>query len=106
IALFVLAPFAIPKLAAQPDLFRAHWRLWTVFGIVTVAGFNSAYYIGLQYTTVVQCTLISAVLPILVLLAARIFLNQPITGATAYWDRHLYHRGCHHRRARCDTRQA
>jgi drug/metabolite transporter (DMT)-like permease len=80
IALFVLAPFAIPKLAAQHDLFRAHWRLWTVFGIVTVAGFNSAYYIGLQYTTVVQGTLISAVLPILVLLAARVFLTQPITG--------------------------
>ena len=80
IALFVLAPFAIPQLAAQPDLFRAHWRLWTVFGIVTVAGFNSAYYIGLQYTTVLQGTLISAVLPILVLLAVRIFLIQPITG--------------------------
>ena len=80
VALLVLAPFAIPKLSAQRDLFRAHWRLWTVFGIVTVAGFNSAYYVGLQYTTVVQGTLISAVLPIFVLVAARVFLAQPITG--------------------------
>jgi drug/metabolite transporter (DMT)-like permease len=80
VALLVLAPFAIPKLSAQRNLFKAHWRLWTVFGIVTVAGFNSAYYVGLQYTTVVQGTLISAVLPIFVLVAARVFLAQPITG--------------------------
>jgi drug/metabolite transporter (DMT)-like permease len=79
VALLVLAPFAIPKLSAQRDLFRAHWRLWTVFGIITVAGFNSAYYVGLQYTTVVQGTLISSVLPVLVLVAARVFLAQPIT---------------------------
>ena len=79
IALIVLAPVAMPKLSAQRDLFKAHWRLWTIFGIVTVAGFNSAYYVGLQYTTVVQGTLICAVLPVLILLAARIFLAQPIT---------------------------
>ena len=80
VAFLVLAPFAAPKLSAQRDLFRAHWRLWTVFGIVTVAGFNSAYYIGLQYTTVVQGSLIAAALPIFVLVAARVFLDQPITG--------------------------
>jgi drug/metabolite transporter (DMT)-like permease len=80
VAFLVLAPFAIPKLFTQRDLFKAHWRLWTVFGIITVAGFNSAYYVGLQYTTVVQGTLISAVLPIFVLVAARVFLAQPITG--------------------------
>jgi drug/metabolite transporter (DMT)-like permease len=80
IALLVLAPFAIAKLRTQRHLIKAHWRLWAVFGIVTVAGFNSAYYIGLQYTTVVQGTLISAMLPALVLVAARIFLAQAITG--------------------------
>src|SRR5215468_5052800 len=69
VALLVLAPFAISKLSAQRELFGAQWRLWTVFGIITVAGFNSAYYVGLQYTTVVQGTLISAVLPIFVLVA-------------------------------------
>jgi drug/metabolite transporter (DMT)-like permease len=79
VALMVLAPFAIPKLRAQWDLFKAHWWLWTVFGMVTVAGFNTTFYIGLQYTTAVQGTLITAVMPILVLLGARVFLAQPIT---------------------------
>jgi drug/metabolite transporter (DMT)-like permease len=79
VALLVLAPIAIPKLRDQWRLFKSHWWLWTVFGVVTVAGFNTVFYIALQYTTVVQGTLISAALPILVLIAARIFLAQPIT---------------------------
>ncbi len=79
VALLVLAPFAFPKLRAQWQLFKSHWWLWTVFGIVTVAGFNTVFYIAMQYTTVVQGTLISGVLPILVLVAARIFLAQQIT---------------------------
>jgi drug/metabolite transporter (DMT)-like permease len=78
IALLVLAPFAMASLQAQWPRLRSHWLLCTVFGIITVAGFNAAFYIGLQYTTVVQGTLISGVLPILVLVAARVFLAQPI----------------------------
>jgi len=79
VALVVLAPFALPKLYAQWPLFRAHWWLCTVFGIITVAGFNAVFYVALKYTTVVQGTLITGVLPVLVLIAARIFLAQPIT---------------------------
>jgi drug/metabolite transporter (DMT)-like permease len=78
VALLALAPFAIPNLRAQWPLFRAKWWLWTVFGIFTVTGFNAVFYIALQYTTVVQGTLISGTLPIIVLVAARIFLGQPI----------------------------
>ena len=79
-ALLIMAPFAARTLYRQRELFIIHWRQWVVFGIVTVAGFNSAYYIGLQYTTVVQGTLISSALPIFVLVGARLFLAQPITG--------------------------
>ena len=79
IALAVLAPFALTALRAQWRLFRAHWWLWCVFGIVSVAGFNAVFYFALQYTTVVQGTLIMGALPILVLITARIFLSQPIT---------------------------
>ena len=79
VALLVLLPFAWPKLRAQRDLFKAHWWLWTVFGVSTVAGFNTTFYIGLQYTTAVQGTLITAAMPVLVLIAARLFLGQPIT---------------------------
>ena len=79
VALLVLGAFALPKLSAQWPLLRPHWLLCTTFGIVTVAGFNAVFYIALQYTTVVQGTLIAGVLPIMVLVAARLFLAQPIT---------------------------
>ena len=79
VALVVLAPFAIAALRAQWRLFRAHWWLWAVFGVVSVAGFNAVFYVALQYTTVVQGTLIMGSLPVLVLITARIFLHQPIT---------------------------
>lgn len=77
-AFLILAPLTARTLYAQRDLLKTHWRHWVAFGIVTVVGFNCAYYIGLQYTTVVQGTLISAALPILVLVAVRLFLAQPI----------------------------
>jgi len=79
VAILVLAPIALPKLRLQWPRLRAHWLLCVVFGMITVAGFNAVFYIALQYTTVVQGTLISGALPILVLIAARIFLAQPIT---------------------------
>jgi drug/metabolite transporter (DMT)-like permease len=79
VALVVLAPFAIGALRRQWPLFRANWWLWSVFGIVSVAGFNAVFYIALQHTTVVQGTLITGALPIMVLIAARLFLSQPIT---------------------------
>jgi drug/metabolite transporter (DMT)-like permease len=75
----ILAPFAIAPLRAQWDAFRAHWRLWVAFGLVTVVGFNTTFYVALKHTTVVQGTLISALMPIVVLVAARFLFTQPIT---------------------------
>jgi drug/metabolite transporter (DMT)-like permease len=79
VALIVLSPFAWLKLQAQVPLFRKHWLLCTMFGLAAVTGFNAALYIGLQYTTVVQGTLIMGALPAMVLIAARLFLSQPIS---------------------------
>jgi drug/metabolite transporter (DMT)-like permease len=48
VALLVLAPLALPKLRIQWRRLRAHWLPCTVFGMVTVAGFNAVFYIGTQ----------------------------------------------------------
>jgi drug/metabolite transporter (DMT)-like permease len=79
LAFLILLPIALPKLRAQRELFLAYWWLWSVFGIVTVAGFNTVFYIGLQYTTAVQGLLIVSILPILVVIASRVFFGEPIT---------------------------
>jgi drug/metabolite transporter (DMT)-like permease len=78
VAFVVLAPFAIGALGAQWRLLLAHWRLVTLFGVAGVAGFNALLYLALEETTVVQATLISAILPALVIASGRVFLGQPI----------------------------
>lgn len=78
-ALVVLAPFATGALRAQWRLLLAHWKLVTAFGATSIAGFNTMLYLALEHTTVVQATLISAILPALVIASARVFLGQPIT---------------------------
>jgi drug/metabolite transporter (DMT)-like permease len=77
-ALIVLAPFGIGAMRAQWRLLFVHWRLVMLFGAAGIAGFNALLYLALEETTVVQATLISAILPALVIASARVFLGQPI----------------------------
>jgi len=78
VAFVVLAPFAIGTLGAQWRLLFAHWRLVILFGVAGITGFNALLYLALEETTVVQATLISAILPALVIASGRVFLGQPI----------------------------
>src|SRR4029079_16619810 len=79
VALVVLLPFAWTQLRTRAALYRQHWWVWVAFGLAAVTGFNAVFYVGLQYTTVVQGTLIMGALPAMVLISARLFLAQPIT---------------------------
>ena len=78
-AFVILIPFAAGQFWGQRDLLLRHWRLCIIYGLMAVTLFNTFFYIGLQYTTAVQGSLISATMPILVLVGARLFLHQPIT---------------------------
>lgn len=68
------------QLWAQRADYVRHWRFVVAFSLVSVAGFNSVFYIGLQNTMALQCVLIQAILPVLVLLLCLIFLRHRITG--------------------------
>ena len=57
----------------------AHWRFIVPFGLVSVVGFNSTFYLALQKTTALQATLIQSVLPVLVLLLGLCILRTPVT---------------------------
>jgi len=82
-ALLLLAPFAFGAVRAQWRLLLANWRLISAFGATSIAGFNSMLYLALEHTTVVQATLISAMLPAMVIASARLFLGQPISARQA-----------------------
>jgi len=57
----------------------AHWRFIVPFALVTVVGYNCAFYIALQTTTALQATLIQSILPVLVLLLGLCILRTPVT---------------------------
>ena len=79
LALVILLPFTASGVWRQRRLFLEGWRYFAAFGFVAVTLFNDLYYTGLQYTTAVQGSLIMAILPMLVLILAAVFLSHRIT---------------------------
>ena len=79
VAIAILAPFAAGSAWRLRRTVLAHWRFFTVFGVVSVGSFNTFFYLGLERTSAVQGTLILAVLPALVVLSAWLFQGAPIT---------------------------
>ncbi len=79
LALVIFLPFTAARVWRQRATFLAGWRYFAAFGLVAVTLFNDFYYTGLQYTTAVQGSLIMAILPMLVLILAAVFLAHRIT---------------------------
>ena len=79
LALIILSPFTASGVWRQRRVFLEGWWYYAAFGLVGVTMFNDLYYIGLQYTTAVQGSLIMAMLPMLVLILAAVFLSHRIT---------------------------
>ena len=79
LALAFFLPFTAGRVWRQRRAVIDGWRYFATFGLVSVTLFNSFYYIGLQYTTAVQGSLIMSILPMLVLILVAVFLAQRIT---------------------------
>lgn len=79
-ALAIFIPlFGRQALRLWPE-FRQHLKFIVFFALLSVVGFNCVFYVGLQHTTALQCSLIQSVLPVLVLLLCFVLLRQPIRG--------------------------
>ncbi|HEV7477603.1 MAG TPA: DMT family transporter, partial [Burkholderiales bacterium] len=70
IAVVVLAPFALPGLAAQRAVIRRHAGRLALLALVGVSVFQSLIYLGLQSTTAVNAVLINCAGPLFILLCA------------------------------------
>ena len=57
----------------------ASWKFILPFSLISIAGFNSVFYIALQRNTVLQVSLIQSILPVLVLLLCYAVLRERIT---------------------------
>jgi drug/metabolite transporter (DMT)-like permease len=79
-AFFMLLPFTARGVWQQRQLVFDRWRYFLGFSIVSVGCYNTFFYLGLQYTPVIQGALIQAVLPVLVLLLGFGILGESISG--------------------------
>ena len=80
VAFIVFTLFFGRRTWAQRAEIRAHWKFLTVFSLVSIVGFNAAFYTALHKTTALQASLIQSILPVLVLLHGLVILRQRITG--------------------------
>jgi drug/metabolite transporter (DMT)-like permease len=79
VALAIFLPFTAAGLWRDRALIRRHWRFLAAFGVVSIACYNTFFYLGLEHTTAVQGSLIQSVLPVLVLLMGLVLFGEPIT---------------------------
>jgi len=68
LAFLILAPFALPRLRRNWALARAHWRWLAIGSLFSVILFTALFYLGLNYTTSLNATLISMALPVFIVL--------------------------------------
>ena len=79
VAMAVLAPFAIPRLRGQWHLVLRHWKLFAFLGASGIAWPQCITYIGLNYTTAVNGSLLTAGNPFMMVLLAWLIDGQVAT---------------------------
>ena len=79
IALLVLAPFALPGLAAKRAVIRAHAGTLALLALSGVAVFQTLVYLGLQSTAAVNAVLLNCSAPLFVLLCSWVMERERAT---------------------------
>src|SRR5688572_9306452 len=79
ISIVVLAPFALPGLAAKRDVIRRHAGLLAFLALIGVSIFQSLVYLGLKSTTTVNAVLINCAAPLFILLSAWVLDGERAT---------------------------
>ena len=68
VAFIIILPFAAPHLKKDAKLIRQHLGFLFVLSIPSVAAYNSILYIGAQYTTATNISLVVATMPVMTIL--------------------------------------
>ncbi|MBF0165910.1 MAG: EamA family transporter, partial [Magnetococcales bacterium] len=79
LALVLLLPVGLPRVRAAWPLVRAHWKLFSLEAALSVMAYNTLLYMALQSTTAINATLVSASLPIIIVLLSWVWLGQRIS---------------------------
>ncbi|EIJ44056.1 putative permease, DMT superfamily [Beggiatoa alba B18LD] len=79
VGLLILLPFAWRYMSAQQALIRQHWLILLVLGALSVGGFNSFLYVGLQTTTATNAAILQSNMPILIIILGYFWFRQRVT---------------------------
>lgn len=79
LACLILLPFSYKKLWQERHIIRQHWPLLSLFGFLGICNYSLFLYIGLTSTTVTNAVLLNAVLPVMILIVARLLLGNKTT---------------------------
>jgi drug/metabolite transporter (DMT)-like permease len=60
-------------------IIKAHWKIYILLGIVGIFGFNTLFFLGMQYTSPLNGALIMGTNPLVTALFAYFILKNPIT---------------------------
>ncbi|MGC1772374.1 MAG: DMT family transporter [Pseudolabrys sp.] len=71
--------FAYPHIRQDWPVIRAHWGILLWLGIVGGALFTAGQYIGLQYTTALNVSVLNSLVPVLIILTGGIIFRDRVT---------------------------
>lgn len=76
LACLIMLPFAYKKLWQERNIIYANWPLLTLFGWLGICNYNLFLYIGLSSTTVTNAVLLNSIMPVMILITARVLLGS------------------------------
>jgi drug/metabolite transporter (DMT)-like permease len=79
IPVFILWPFARPHLQKDWPQVKAHWGMMLWLGLTGGALFSALQYVGLQYTTALNVSVLNSLVPVLIVLAGTILFRDRIS---------------------------
>ncbi|WP_417527189.1 DMT family transporter [Marinomonas shanghaiensis] len=76
LACLIILPFAYHKLWSERHIIAKNWPLLVLFGWLGICNYNLFLYIGLTSTTVTNAVLLNSIMPVMILITARILLGS------------------------------
>jgi drug/metabolite transporter (DMT)-like permease len=74
----IIWPFASPHLRRDWPLIKPHWRLMLWLGLTGGALFSALQYVGLQYTTALNVSVLNSLTPVFIVMAGALLFRDRI----------------------------
>ncbi|WP_062204399.1 DMT family transporter [Aureimonas sp. AU12] len=80
IASALLAPFALPVLRRDWPLVRPRLGYFVMLGLLGFTGFNSLFYVAMNYTSAIHSTIVQSSMPLVVFVGMFLVFRAKVTG--------------------------